>query len=58
MSLEHAKFRHAEWEATWKNANINDYQDEAIRRQLFFLKQLGTSALSEQQLTQVKYFIV
>lgn len=52
-TTEYARYEKAQWESTWRHALISDYTDENISRQLFFLKQLGKSALNQTELSQV-----
>lgn len=54
VSVEYAKFQQEYWRQTWQSANIDDYQDESVKRHLKFLKQLGTSALNERDLVAVR----
>lgn len=56
MTVENAKFQKDHWHQTWQEANIDDYQDDNIRRTLRVLKQLGTAALSESELIDVSIY--
>lgn len=53
VSLEYAKFEHDQWEQTWRDAKIESYESEDVRRSLMFLKNLGTSALPPADLSKV-----
>lgn len=57
-TTEYARYEKAQWDSTWRNALISNYTDESIRRQLFFLKQLGKSALNPTELSKVIMFII
>ncbi|GAB0092396.1 Angiotensin-converting enzyme [Sergentomyia squamirostris] len=50
-SVEYATFRKEQYDLYFKDAIIEDYTDEGVQRQLKFLKDLGSSALSDQDLT-------
>ena len=51
--MEYAKFQYDKWQEIWRDARPEAYRDEDIRRQLTFLKELGTSALTEAELTDL-----
>lgn len=51
--IEYAQYRKKYWNEIWRDADISRYKDEMIRRQLFFLKQLGESALDPLELVNV-----
>uniref|UniRef100_A0A7G3ADB7 Angiotensin-converting enzyme n=1 Tax=Lutzomyia longipalpis TaxID=7200 RepID=A0A7G3ADB7_LUTLO len=51
-SLEYANFRKEHYDLYFKDAIIDDYTDEGVRRQLKFLKDLGSSAMSDDDLKQ------
>lgn len=51
MSLENAAFSKKNYDDYWKAANIDSYTDPAIKRKLKFLKDIGTAALSNTDLT-------
>lgn len=53
VALEGANFTQEWYYKYWKNADIEDYKNETIRRQLKFLKQLGNAALSREDLAAV-----
>uniref|UniRef100_A0A1B0D1L8 Angiotensin-converting enzyme n=1 Tax=Phlebotomus papatasi TaxID=29031 RepID=A0A1B0D1L8_PHLPP len=49
-SLEYANFRKERYDLYFKDAVIEDYTSEDVRRQLSSLKNLGSSALSDEDL--------
>lgn len=51
MSLENAAFSKKNYDDYWKAANIDSYTDPVIKRKLKFLKDIGTAALSNTDLT-------
>lgn len=51
VSNEYAAFRKAQFDLYWKDANIDSYTDPAIKRKLQLLKDIGTAALNETELT-------
>lgn len=51
MSLENAAFSKENYDDYWKAANIDSYTDPVIKRKLKFLKDIGTAALSNTDLT-------
>lgn len=54
--MDYANFEKEWWQKYWKNANVDDYKNEAIKRQLFFLKQLGDAVLQDDELKNVCKF--
>ncbi|KAB0802038.1 hypothetical protein PPYR_04224 [Photinus pyralis] len=52
-SLESAEFDKKYWTTVFQNLNVNDYKDEALKRQLKSLKMIGSAALDEKKLTQL-----
>ncbi|XP_049283959.1 angiotensin-converting enzyme-like [Anopheles funestus] len=53
VSLAYAKFRNEYYEQYFKNANVENYQNEKIRKQLRLLKDLGTAALPAEKLASL-----
>lgn len=53
MAVEKANFTNEWYDKYWQNADIEDYKNETIRRQLKFLKQLDNAALSSSDLEAV-----
>ncbi|XP_053674124.1 angiotensin-converting enzyme-like [Anopheles nili] len=53
ISLEYAKFRNDYYEQYFKNANVESYQNEKVRKQLRLLKDLGTAALPAEKLASL-----
>lgn len=53
VAVETANFTKEWYDKYWQNANIEDYKNETIRRQLKLLKQLGDAALSSADLVAV-----
>jgi peptidyl-dipeptidase A len=51
--LEYAKFRKDWFDLRFKNANPDDYNDPAVKRKLMILKDIGTAALSDLDLTEL-----
>lgn len=51
VSLESAAFSKKHYNDYWKAANIASYNDQDIKRKLKFLKDIGTAALSDTDLT-------
>lgn len=54
-SLEYANFRKERYDLYFKDAVIEDYASEDVRRQLNSLKNLGSSALSDEDLGLVSH---
>ncbi|ETN62918.1 angiotensin-converting enzyme 9 [Anopheles darlingi] len=50
VSLEYAKFRNEYYEQYFKDAIVENYKDEKVRKQLRLLKDLGTAALPAAKL--------
>ena len=51
--LEYAAFRKSKFDEHFKNVDINSYNDPAVRRKLQILKDIGTAALSDGDLTDL-----
>jgi peptidyl-dipeptidase A len=49
--LEYAAFRKGKFDQYFKNANITSFTDPAVKRKLQILKDIGTAALSDTDLT-------
>lgn len=54
--MDYANYEKEWWQKYWKNANVDDYKNETIKRQLFFLKQLGDAVLQDDELRNVCNF--
>lgn len=52
-TIAYANFRMAKYNAFWKDANVSHYASEDVKRQLTFLKNVGTAALPEANLTDL-----
>lgn len=50
---EYALFQKRYWNDYFKDANEEDYTEEAVKRQVKLLKKLGTSALPDDDVTKV-----
>ncbi|XP_052863782.1 angiotensin-converting enzyme-like [Anopheles cruzii] len=50
VSLEYAKFRNDYYERYFRDADVEQYRDEKVRKQLRLLKDLGTAALPAEKL--------
>lgn len=50
---EYALFQKQYWNDYFKDANEEDYTEEAVKRQVKLLKKLGTSALPDDDVTKV-----
>lgn len=53
ISVAYAQFRMDKFNEHWKDLDPNSYTDPLIKRQLTFLKDLGSSILNEVELTNV-----
>lgn len=53
MILEYAAFRKSKFDEHFKNVDIASYNDPAVRRKLQILKDIGTAALSDGDLTEL-----
>lgn len=53
VAVETANFTKEWYNKYWQNADIEDYKNETIRRQLKFLKRLDVAALSSADLAAV-----
>lgn len=51
MILEYANFRKGKFEEIFKDADIESFNDPAVKRKLQQLKDIGTAALSDNELT-------
>lgn len=51
MSLEYAALRKRYFDDYWGTANVDSYTDPAVKRKLKLLKDIGTSALNNVDLT-------
>jgi peptidyl-dipeptidase A len=51
--LEYAAFRKARYDAYFKDADISSFTDPDVRRKLTILKDIGTAALSDTDLTSL-----
>ena len=51
--LEYAKFRKEKFVEYFQNADINSFTDPAVKRKLKILKDIGTAALSDTELTNL-----
>lgn len=49
--LEYAAFRKGKFDQYFKNANISSFTDPVVKRKLQILKDIGTAALSDTDLT-------
>lgn len=49
--LEYAAYRKQQYDDFFASANIDSYTDPAVKRKLMILKDIGTAALSESDLT-------
>lgn len=53
ITLEYAQFRKKQYDDNFKDADINNFADEDVKRKLKFLKDIGTSALDDNDLTEL-----
>lgn len=51
--MEYAAFRKQQFDEYFKSANIESYTDPDVKRKLKILKDIGTAALSEEDLTSL-----
>lgn len=50
ITIDYANYRKEQYDAYFRDASIESYQNEDVKRQLMLLKNIGTSALSDDDL--------